>query len=358
MDLGAIRGEEESVARRLLLVPVVVIGLLSSAPPAMAETTAKVDGNVIRITIVVDVVDAKGKTGPDGTPLVTYWETVLNNTWGAAFNQLPYKNCFKLELKVTLNERGAGFDATTGNHRIIVGAASGGGFEGTGFDGAPETSRNAKTGDGTRSFEHDRDGAIPVDAPPTVVAHEFGHLMGLGDDRANRAPKDGRDGTMMVGGVPGVDPNVVQKIDKNLIDRLGEAVGKHLDNQGKKLPNCQTWKGTLRSEHSIPIVPCTFTWSGTFDFGVVEDQVIGTATVSPDGRCPAYAGPVTITGDADETGFTLASNSYLLAAGTRMSKTAPDRAKGTSEFHDSYNDVVTTFKMECRKNCGDTADVG
>jgi len=339
------------VARRLLLVPVVAIGVLASATPAMAATTAKVDGNVIRITMVVDVVDAKGKTGPDATPLVDYWETILNNTWGAAFNQLPYKNCFKLELEVKLNERGAGFDAKKGNHRIIVGAASGGSFEGTGFDGAPETTRNSKTGDGTRSFEHDRDGAIPVDAPPTVVAHEFGHLMGLGDDRANGAPKDGRDATMMVGGVPGVDPNVVQKIDKDLINRLGEAIAKHLKNQGKTLPNCQTWKGTLRSDHTVAGA-CTFTWSGTFDFGVVENLVIGTATVAPNGGCGGLAGPVTITGEADRDGFTLGSASYLLAAGTRVEKTAPDAAEGISEYHDAYNDVVTTFNMECRKNCG------
>ncbi len=60
------------LAASLLVVPVT---------PAAAETTVKVDGNVLRITMTVDVVDAKGQTSPDGTmSLVDYWEKVLNDT--------------------------------------------------------------------------------------------------------------------------------------------------------------------------------------------------------------------------------------------------------------------------------------
>ncbi len=308
--------------RRALVVLLVtlVTPLVLPTSPAAAETTVTVKGNVITIEMTVDVVGAKGALSPDGTmSLVDYWNKILNDTWGAAFGQLPYKNCFKLELKVKLKARGDDFDAKEGNHRILVGAASGGSFEGTGFEGDSETTRNTKTGDGTRSFEHDRDGQIPVDAPPTVVAHEFGHLMGLGDDRENGKAKGGREGTMMVGGVAGVDPNVVQKIDQNLVKRIGDAIKNHLDNQGRKLPKCETWKGTLRA----------------------------------DGRCPAYGGKVTITGTADDDGFTLGSNSYVFVSGTRVEKTAPDHAEGMSEFHDAYNDVTTTLEMECVKNCGE-----
>jgi len=331
-----------------------VAGLLLPAAPAAAETTVTVKGNVITITMTVDVVGAKGKLGPDGTTsLVDYWNQILNDTWGAAFAQLPYKNCFKLELEVKLKARRDAFDAKEGNHRILLGGASGGSFEGTGFEGAPETTRNSKTDDGTRSFEHDRDGQIPEDAPPTVVAHEFGHLMGLGDDRANGKPKGGRDGTMMVGGVAGVDPNVVQKVDKDLVDRIGNTIKNQLENQGKQLPKCEEWTGKLTAEHSIPLAPCAFTWRGTFDFGVVEHKLIGSGTVTPDGRCPAYGGKVTITGTADRRGFTLGSNSYVFVSGARIKKTAPDRAEGTTEFHDAYNDVTTTFTMRCRKNCGE-----
>jgi len=336
------------------LVALVMSALLPAAPAA-AETKVTVEGNVIAIAMTVDVVGAKGKLSPDRTTsLIDSWNKVLNDTWGAAFGQLPYKNCFKLELKLKLTARGDDFDSSKGRHRIVIGAPTSGlTFDGTGFEGAPETTRNTKTDDGTRSFENDRDGAIPEDAPPTVIAHEFGHLMGLGDDRKNGKPKNGRDGTMMVGGVAGVDTNVVQKIDQNLVERIGNAIEKHLDNQGKKLPKCEEWTGKLTSRHSVPLAACTFTWSGTFDVGVVEDDLIGSGTVSPDGRCPAQGGPVTITGTADNDGFTLGSNSYVFPAGTRIEKTAPDRAEGTSAYHDAYNDVMTTFEMKCRKNCGE-----
>lgn len=82
--------------------------------------------------------------------------------------------------------------------------------------------------------------------------------------------------------------------------------------------------------------------------------MIGTATVSPSG-CSGVAGPVTITGEADEGGFTLGSDSYILAAGTRASKTAPNHAEGTAEYHDASNDVSTTFEMDCKKNCAEEA---
>jgi len=354
------------MARRLLLVPLVVIGLLLTATPAPAETRAKVDGNVIRITIVVDVVDAKGKTGPDGTPLVDYWNQILQNTWGAAFDQLPYKNCFKLELKVKLNERGSDFDAKKGNHRIIVGAASGGGFEGTGFDGAPETTRNSKTGDGTRSFEHDRDGAIPVDAPPTVVAHEFGHLFGLGDDRANGAPKNGRNGTMMVGGVPGVDVNVVQKIDQNLIDRIGKAITKDLENRGKKLPKCEVWEGTMNT---------TLTQVGDVnpDACPGPDEIQGTArfVVNANGKvtgtydltgCNVSQPHAEFTGTATDEGFTF-PQVIVQTNGELIPKVGPKRAQATlTNFQDggtgSGTQYVTEWDMRCVDNCGEAAAVG
>ncbi len=280
----------------VLLVTLVALTVLPAAPAA-AETTVTVKGNVISITMTVDVVGAADKhpTAPNGQPLVDYWSQILQDTWGAAFDQLPYKNCFKLQLKIKLKERKAGFDSKDGDHRIIVGAKSGGSFEGTGFQGESETTRNPKTGDGTRSFEHDRYGAIPEDAPPTVVAHEFGHLFGLGDDRKDGAPTPGRDGTMMVGGVPSVDVNVVQRIDQDLVDRLGEVIRKHLDNQGKKLAKCQTWSGTVHSTWNGEI--CTGSTEGTITVGVVGGDASGPVAYSSTSTCPAipYSGSGSVT---------------------------------------------------------------
>lgn len=340
--------------RRVGVLALVVAGvLLVPATPSAAETTVKVDGNVLRITIKVDIFAGENvRAAPDGRPLDEYWEEILNNTWGEAFNRLSFKNCFKLELDLDLELRDINDRPRRGRHQIFVGTETRG-WRGVGWDRVPESKRDPDTGDGIDSYEDDRQGDIPANAPPIVVAHEFGHIMGLGDDRENGVAKNTRDGTVMVGGAKGVDPYAPYQpsmIDKDLIDRLGKVVEDALEDNHEKAPKCEEWTGKLTSEHSIPVTPCTHTWSGTFEFGVVEDQVLGSATVSP-GGCGGIAGPVTITGTADDAGFTLSSDSYLLAAGTRAEKTAPDRAEGTSEYHDAYNDVITTFEMECKKNC-------
>lgn len=355
------------MARRLLLVPLVVIGLLLAATPAAAETTVTVKGNVITITMTVDVVGAADKhtTAPNGQPLVDYWNQILQDTWGAAFDRLPYKGCFELALKVKLKARDADFDAKKGNHRIIVGAASGGSFEGTGFDGAPETTRNSKTGDGTRSFDNDRFGAIPEDAPPTVVAHEFGHLFGLGDDREHGKPKNGRDGTMMVGGVPGVDVNIVQKIDKNLVDRIGDAIQKHLENQGKKLPKCEEWKGTIK--HTLTSVGA----SGPGDCGS-RFEVRGTArfVVAANGKvtgsydvqgCGVREPHGEFTGTATDEGFSF-PDLIVQTNGELIPKVSPTRARATlSNLQGSAaggTQWVTKWDMRCVNYCGEAAAVG
>jgi hypothetical protein len=313
-----------------------------------AQTIVSPKGNEITVTIKVDIFASKDlQSTPDGTPLDEAWARVLNDSWGDAFGRHPYKNCYKLSLKLDIALKDINDKARSGAHKIYVKTGAQG-WTGVGWDGAPETIRNPKTGDGTRSYEQPRSGDIPYDAPPTVVAHEFGHIMGLGDDRANGKAKEGREGTLMVGGVPGVDPNVLQEIDQDLVNRIGEVIRKDLDRQGKKLPPCEQWHGSLESQHTVTGA-CSFTWTGSYEFGVVKHQVLGTGTITPS-SC-GLAGPVTIDGTADDDGFTLGSDSYLLAAGTRIEKTDPRHAKGTSEYHDAYNDVVTTFTMECKKGC-------
>ncbi|MGQ0803359.1 MAG: hypothetical protein ACT4PI_05790 [Actinomycetota bacterium] len=270
--------------RGLVIVLVAVIASVAlPAAPAAAGTTVDPNGNVVTITIPIDVVGAEDKTSPDGTmSLVDYWEKILNDTWGAAFDTIPYKNCYRFELKLKLTAQGRDFDSTKGRHRILVGAPTGGlTFDGTGFDGTEETSRNHATGDGTRSLEHDRDGAIPVDAPPTVIAHEFGHLFGLGQDSENGAPKSGHDlDDVMVGGVPGADLTRNPDIDKKVIDRIGKIIERYLKDQNKKpLPKCQTWKGPINGSISAPgCSPTNPSVEGDIEVGVVRNRVVGTGS--------------------------------------------------------------------------------
>lgn len=292
----------------LATVVVTVLSVMVPAAPTAATTTPKVKGGVVTIQVRVDVIGAKGQKGPDGQPLVKYWEQIIDDTWADAFDRMPYKNCYRLKLKLKLKARGRNAAARDGWHVIHVTGESPGGWRGAGWEGVPETSRRPATGDGTRSFEHGRDGTIPVNAPPTIVAHEFGHLFGLGDDRKGGKAKPGREGTLMVGGVPGVDPDQPQRIDQDLIDRIGDAIRKHLQNEGKKLPKCETWSGTFRSSNTGS--SCTGSAEGDIRLAVAGAEVTGTIDASETQSCPpvggyTYSGSFAFTGTFDGEEFRL-----------------------------------------------------
>ena len=119
------------------------------------------DGNVLRITIKVDIFAGENvRTGPDGTPLDQYWSDIVNRTWGEAFNRLPYKNCFKLELDLDVKLRDVNDKPRNGAHEIFVGTETRG-WRGVGWDGVLETKRDPGTGDGIDSYTDDRSGDIP-----------------------------------------------------------------------------------------------------------------------------------------------------------------------------------------------------
>lgn len=335
--------------------------LFVPASPAVTKTTVTSKGGVVTIQVKVDLIGGKSKTGPTGQPLDEYWEQVVKDTWGQAFDQLPYKNCYKFRLDLDVDARGRNASARDGRHVIHVTAPTRGGWEGAGWEGAPETSRDAKTGDGTRSFEHERDGSIPVNAPPTVVAHEFGHAFGLGDDRQGGQAKEGREGTLMVGGVPGVDPNQPLRIDQNLIDRIGKVIEKDLKKRGKKLPDCESWQGTMMEEITQHDPLCR--WSVTSDVQV---------TVAPDGSAsgggtwtiPAYEGcpggipirtmPFTVTGTRERGTFHITTAAET-GAGIDLAVRG-NRAEGEREVSVSGQTIRSQVTLECTSCKGE--DVG
>lgn len=264
----------------ITLLTVLAIAILPRSPEA--KTIVDTKGTSVTLTIPVDVVDESGGRTRDGIrQLVKDWEDILTRTWETAFDRLPYRNCYRLKIKLKLTPRPPGFKSTKGTHRVLVSApTSRRTFDGAGFDGVPETSRDPITNDGTRSFENSRDGAIPADAPETVVAHEFGHLLGLGDDREGGAPKSGRDGTMMVGGVPGVDLSKLPKIDKDLVDRIGRVIEKHLANQNQRLAGCETDKIAPPPPWLQPPAGCTPRATTIYVTGIITDMTKGEAKCS------------------------------------------------------------------------------
>jgi len=259
---------------------VTVATLLVPAVPAAAKTTVKVDGDNVTITVPIDCVGCKDWVAPtDGSPLATYWEKTAEAAWNAAFDKYPFCSKYKFKLDIKMKNVAEGAASDFGSHRLVATAPDGLGFTGAGWGGAPEGTpggpADQRSTDGTRYFEFDAEGTMPADATPTVIAHEFGHVIGLGDDRdASGNTLPGRGKTLMVGGANGVTPNTKLRIDKALVDRIGN----QLANLGK-IKCGEVWEGTLHSEGGGVGCP-TEVWDGRVAFRVTGDgKIVGTGVL-------------------------------------------------------------------------------
>lgn len=290
------------VKRGMVAAVVTAATLLVPALPAAAKTTVKVDGDDVTITVPIDCVGCKGKKAPNGSDLAKYWKKTAEDAWNAAFDKYPFCSKYKFKLNIDIKARGDDFQYTEGRHRILAGLP-GGGLAQTGWDGVFEATPAGDPGqrspDGTRYFENDADGSMGADATPTVIIHEFGHVIGLGDDRddnGNVVP--GRDRTVMAGGSTNSDgtrntPNSRLKFDQQLIDRIGD----QLANLGKI--KCGKWTGTLRTTWNGSV--CSGSTEGTITVRVVDEKASGPVAYSSSHTCPDI--PYTSSGSVTATVF-------------------------------------------------------
>jgi hypothetical protein len=242
------------VRRRVGIAALVVAGaLFVPAVPAGAKTTVRVKGDVVTITVPVDCVGCKDWVDPvNGGNLADYWEKTAEKMWNDAFDKYSYCNKYKFKLDIVMKNRPAGSASRFGTHELIATQPDGRGFTGAGWGGAPESTPGGPEGqrsaDGSRYYEFDGQGTMPADATPTVIVHEFGHVIGLGDDRDAAGNAVGSDPHgIMVGGATGITPNTKLKIGKNHVDRIGD----QLANLGKVTCG-QVWKGTIQGSVSAP----------------------------------------------------------------------------------------------------------
>jgi hypothetical protein len=268
---------------RVLLATAIALAIYPAvtAAPAAAGTTVSGPNrnNVVTITVPIDCVGCKDWIDPiNGGDLAKYWEKTAEKMWQEAFDKYSYCNKYKLKFDIKMTNRPAGSASRFGSHELIATEPDGRGFRGAGWGGAPESTPGGPEGqraaDGTRYYEFDAQGTMPADATPTVIAHEFGHVIGLGDDRDADGNPIGPDPKgIMVGGANGVTPNTKLKIGKNHVDRIGD----QLANLGK-ITCGQAWKGTLNGTgvNDSPACRDVTTISGPFSM-----------TVRPDGKATA-----------------------------------------------------------------------
>jgi hypothetical protein len=249
---------------------------------------------------------------------------------------------------------------TDGRHRVSAGAP-GGGLAQTGWDGVFEETpgglRGQRAPDGTRYYQNDGDGSMAADATPTVIIHEFGHVIGLGDDRDdNGNVVSGRDRTLMAGGSTNSDgtrntSSSKLRIDKALVGRIGD----QLANLGK-ITCGQAWNGTFNGtgeNRGIATCPDPSSHSGTF-----------TMTVKPGGKATLSGHivntSVCVSGFTTEADFSLEGKKTRSAISFPASGTFPfdvnlqvrgDRATGTSTANpggDGVYFVTLNFTADCQ----------
>jgi hypothetical protein len=142
----------------------------------------------VTITVPIDCVGCKDWIDPiNGGDLAKYWKKTAEKMRQKEFDKYSYCNKYKFKLDIKMTNRSAGSAGRFGSHELIATQPDGRGFSGAGWGGAPESTPGGPEGqrasDGTRYYEFDAQGTMPADATPTVIAHKFGHVIGLGDDR-------------------------------------------------------------------------------------------------------------------------------------------------------------------------------
>jgi hypothetical protein len=346
---------------RVLLATAIAVAIYPAvmAAPAAAKTEVKVKGDEVTITVPIDCVGCKDWVDPiNGRDLAKYWEKTAEKMWNDAFDKSSYCNKYHFKLDIKMRNRAAGSASRFGAHELIATEPDGRGFRGAGWGGTPESTATGgpegqRSADSTGYYEFDAQGTMPADATPTVIAHEFGHVIGLGDDRDDAGNPVGPDPRgIMVGGATGITPNTKLTIGKNHVDRIGE----QLANLGK-ITCGQTWKGTLNGtgvNSGQPGVVCPDPSAHSGDF---------TMTVKPDGKATLTGHMVNtsvcVGGFTTEVDFTMGGKKTRSQISFAPVATFPwpldlrirgDRASGTVTANPGpFYTVTLDFTATCEK---------
>lgn len=347
-------------AAAFLLLAQLLVPASASGQEGFASTGGTVvnvtDPPIVDITVTIDMVFADPNAEGVQESATSISQAIMDY-WNGAFGQLG-GGCLLFNLVVQINPVGRsafreipiGGDRTTvvtepGHHVVL--------WEGTNpnapwpetYDAYDPDLVSTPGEDLTSAFGHELwsiwSGHLDT---PRDFAHEFGHLLGLGDDYgADGRPVPGREGTLMDNG---------DEIDQVLLDRLADLVRR----SGTRLPECWegAYSGTVRDECGGR--PAEWTVEGTFSIAVDQSGTAkyeGEHTVT--GSClgptsGSLTTPISITGTRTTDAIELPS--FFGGGGTMRMNVSGNAARGTfSEPAYPGATVDVTLEATCM-GCG------
>jgi len=210
-------------------------------------TSVSVDGSNATITVRIDFCcRSTDAAGPGGNVAADAWENGIldmvkaaQNMWNDALAKYPAKDCLKIktafEAKFVQDQQ----HWDPGYHRILA--------QGTAANSGSKDPYSQSQRDDTATVYGQSvggefffgSGPVVANGPdvpamtPTILAHEIGHLMGLGDDYfSSHSAIAGRCNTLMANSRNGT-------IDQQLADRLADVIAKTTD--------LRCWKGKVNA---------------------------------------------------------------------------------------------------------------
>lgn len=306
-----------------LFATLLVVGLLTGQPVIAAEgdpaghgsgTDVRFEGNTVFITVNLTILIRH--LDPETEATMRAQLDAAADYWNRGLAGKPYFECFELRIEIVprfihpvnrTNDDPAHQIRTYGSSDV-----------GTMADGRGLPSSLDPTGlaDPTADYAGPYEHAITGYWPPwlfqdaAALAHELGHMFGLGDDYARDqngdvTPLDGRDGTLMDSG---------DAIDSTLAARVGDTVIEA--GYADRLPSC--WRGSADVssfvEYPAGSASCQDGWKVALTFvadaeGTVKGQ--GTADLTSGPTCTFPVGPAVqhveflVAGKRDATSFSL-----------------------------------------------------
>lgn len=222
--------------RRRFNVPVIVLLLsitfmaVPTAPTAQAANNYSIDGDVITITVNVEFI------GNQARKVIKDWTKAFNRHWGEENRRDgPFTDgCRKVVFKPNFVLQGKGGPEY---HVITVYPV----------DPGHDFRSRVKGQHEYRPTEQNRHGQWGSNSDHKTIAHEFGHLFGLGDEYTdvdadgNEVPRGTGKRSIPNPNIPNSDVSIMGTGDTVLLRHIKDIVKKHLPPDKLK---CK-WQGTL-----------------------------------------------------------------------------------------------------------------